>query len=69
MEEALRAVVPHLFATTGVPQLTADVDPRSAASLRLLERLGFQVTGRAAVAFFVYGEWADSVHLALPRPA
>ncbi len=66
-EEALRAIIPHLFAVTDVPQLTADVDPRNGASLRLLDRLGFQVTGRAANTFFVYGEWADSVYLACPR--
>lgn len=69
MEEALRAVIPHLFASTDVPRLTADVDPRNGASLRLLEKLGLQVTGRAARTFFVHGEWADSVYLALSRPA
>lgn len=68
MDEALRAVIPHLFAVTDVPQFTADVDPRNAALLRLLGRLGFQVTGYAARTFFVYEEWADSVYLALPRP-
>lgn len=68
MEEALRAIIPHLFAVTDVLQLTADVDPRNGASLRLLDRLGFQVTGRAERTFFVYEEWANSVYLALPRP-
>jgi RimJ/RimL family protein N-acetyltransferase len=67
MNEALRAVIPHLFATTDVPQLTADVDPRNVASLVLLEELGFEVTGRAERTFLTYGEWADSVYLACPR--
>lgn len=69
MEEALRAVIPYLFASTDVPQLTADVDPHNTASLRLLDRLGFRVTGSAARTVFTYGEWTDSVYLALPRPA
>lgn len=68
MDEALRAVITHLFATTDVPELTADVDPRNEASLQLLTKLGFQVTRRAARTFFVYGEWADSIYLALLRP-
>jgi ribosomal-protein-alanine N-acetyltransferase len=52
---------------TDVPQLTADLDPRNEASLRLLDKLGFQVTGQAERTFFTHGEWADSVYVACPR--
>ena len=67
MEEAIRAIIPHLFATTDVPQLTADADPRNDASLRLLAKVGFQETGRAERTFFTHGEWSGSVYLACPR--
>ncbi len=69
VSEAMRAIIPYLFATTDLPQLTADVDPGNAASLGLLHSLGFTETRRAARTFFIGGVWYDSVYLALPRPA
>ena len=50
-------------------RLTADVDPRNAASLRVLGKLGFVETGRAERTFLLGDEWCDSVYLALPRPS
>ena len=67
--EAMDAVIPHLFATHDIPALTADADPRNAASLRLLARLGFQETGRASGTFEINGELCDSIYFALPRSA
>ena len=67
--EALGAVIAHLFATHPLDRLTADVDPRNTASLRLLTRLGFAETGRAARTWRVGDEWCDSIYLALSRPA
>ena len=66
--EALSAVITHLFADRGLDHLTADVDPRNQASLRLLARLGFVETGRAERTWRVGEEWCDSVYLALDRP-
>jgi [ribosomal protein S5]-alanine N-acetyltransferase len=66
--EALSAAIPHIFASLPVAALTADVDPRNAASLRLLDRLGFCETGRAERTLKVGDEWVDSVYLELPRP-
>ncbi len=66
--EAMAAVIAHIFATQPVAALTADVDPRNAASLRLLERLGFVVSGRAQRTFLLGDEWCDSVYLRLDRP-
>ena len=45
--EALSAVVAHVFATRPIEAVTADVDPRNTASLKLLLRLGFVETHRA----------------------
>jgi RimJ/RimL family protein N-acetyltransferase len=67
--EAMAAVVGHVFATRDIERLTADVDPRNTASIRLLQKLGFVETGRAARTWQVGGEWCDSIYLALSRPA
>ena len=49
----------------GSEALTADVDPRNMASIRLLERHGFIETGRAARTWQVGDEWCDSVYFEL----
>lgn len=67
--EASRAFIDYAFEATEVDQLTADVDPRNSASLRVLGKLGFVETGRAERTFLLGDEWCDSVYLALPRPA
>jgi RimJ/RimL family protein N-acetyltransferase len=48
-----------------LPRLIADVDPRNAASIRLLERLGFCETHRATKTILVGERWCDSVYFAL----
>lgn len=65
--EALEAVIDHIFAATDLTDLTAEVDPRNAASLGLLGRLGFVETGRAEKTLLWGDEWCDSVYLALAR--
>ena len=66
--EALAAFVAYRFAA-GSDYLTADVDPRNAASLRLLERGGFHVTHRAARTWEIGGVWYDSIYLRRDREA
>ena len=66
--EACNAVIAHIFATYDLDAITADVDPRNEASLRLLARLGFVETGRASATFEIEGVISDSVYLALRRP-
>jgi ribosomal-protein-alanine N-acetyltransferase len=63
--EALEAVIARAFAVHGLPRIEADVDPRNAASLRLLARLGFRETHRQARTWLVGEEWCDSVYLVL----
>jgi [ribosomal protein S5]-alanine N-acetyltransferase len=65
---AMTAVIAHLFVATDVAELTADVDPRNLACLRLLARLGFVEAGRAERTLKWRDEWCDSVYLALQRP-
>lgn len=66
--EAMTAVIAHLFAAHDVTELVAEADPRNAASLKLLGRLGFVETGRAERTLKWRDEWCDSVYLALRRP-
>ena len=66
--EALAAAIPASFARLPMDRIVADVDPRNAASLRLLTGLGFRETGRQARTVQVAGEWFDSVYLELRRP-
>ena len=67
--EASAAFIDYAFGTTPIGELTADVDPRNIASLRVLAKLGFAETGRAERTFLLGDEWCDSIYLALPRPA
>lgn len=65
--EAAGAAIDHVFRTRDVDVLTADVDPENAASIRLLERLGFLRTGFAERTWNVGGEWKDSLYYSLSR--
>ena len=57
----------RFFSTTDHAQATADVDPENAASIRVVQRLGFVQTGFAERTWNVGGEWKDSVYFALSR--
>ncbi|MDP2259568.1 MAG: GNAT family N-acetyltransferase [Caulobacter sp.] len=66
--EALEAVIRVGFEIGGIEEIVADVDPRNAASLGLLERLGFVRTGFARETWEIGGVLLDSVYLTLKRP-
>lgn len=66
--EAMAAVIAHIFATHDLDRLVAEADPRNAASLGLLAKLGFVETHRAERTMQWRDEWCDSVYLALRRP-
>ncbi|MGI8909111.1 MAG: GNAT family N-acetyltransferase [Rubrobacteraceae bacterium] len=57
--EACRRVLSFLFADYSVTGVTAEVDTRNAASIRLLERLGFERIGFQAGADFFKGASSD----------
>lgn len=67
--EASVAFIDYVFRATKAAELLADVDPRNAASLKVLGKLGFAVTGTAEKTFLLGDEWCDSVYLALKRPS
>jgi RimJ/RimL family protein N-acetyltransferase len=59
--EALPVLVRFAFETLGLHRLTANADPRNTASLRALERLGFQREGYLRQHYLVNGEAQDGV--------
>jgi len=68
MHEALTAVVAYAFNTLHFHRIEADVDPRNAASIRALERLGFQREGYLRERWYVGGETQDALFYGLLRP-
>ena len=65
--EAMVAVITHIFTHRDLPHLTADADPRNAASLGLLAKLGFVETHRIEKNLLWGDEWCDSVYFSLSR--
>lgn len=68
MQETLRAVLTYAFETLNFHRIEADVDPRNAASINVLERLGFQREGYLRERWHVNGEIQDAFFYGLIRP-
>lgn len=60
MKEALDAFIVFAFERVGLKRLEAQLDPRNAASAKLLERAGFVKEGHQRRNFFAKGELADT---------
>lgn len=67
MNEALQGLVQYAFEVMDLRRLEADVDPRNAASIRTLERLGFQREGFLRERWHVNGEIQDALFYGLLR--
>lgn len=65
MQEALNALVGFAFGQLALRRIEADVDPRNAASLKSLERLGFRQEGLLRERWNVAGEIQDTVYFGL----
>lgn len=65
MTETLGVLLSFAFDTLELHRLEADVDPRNARSLRVLERLGFRREGLLRQRYQVNGEIQDAVFLGL----
>jgi ribosomal-protein-alanine N-acetyltransferase len=68
MREALQATLDYAFGVLDLHRIEADVDPRNAASIRTLERLGFQREGFLRERWQVNGEIQDALFYGLLRP-
>jgi ribosomal-protein-alanine N-acetyltransferase len=67
MHEALQALLSHAFDVLKLRRLEADVDPRNAASIHTLERLGFQREGFLRERWNVNGDLQDAFFYGLLR--
>ncbi|WP_275835690.1 GNAT family N-acetyltransferase [Roseisolibacter sp. H3M3-2] len=67
--ETLGALVAFAFGPLGLHRLEADVDPRNARSVRVLERAGFAREGLRRARWRHDGEWQDSAMYGLLAPA
>jgi RimJ/RimL family protein N-acetyltransferase len=67
MSEALTALLEYAFSALDLNRIEADVDPRNAPSVRVIERLGFQREGFFRERWLVGGETQDSLMLGLLR--
>ena len=63
--EAVTAALAFGFTTLGLHRVEADVDPRNAASIRVLEKLGFAREGLMRERWIVGEERCDSLFLGL----
>lgn len=68
MQETLNAVFNYAFDELNFHRLEADVDPRNTASIRILERLGFQREGYLRERWQVNGEIQDAIFFGLLKP-
>lgn len=59
--EALTALLAHAFSVMKLHRLEADIDPRNARSIRLVERLGFKLEGHLRERYFVGDDIQDSL--------
>ena len=65
MREALSALLDFAFGPMKLRRLEADVDPRNASSLRILQKLGFSREGLLRERWNVDGEIQDTAFLGL----
>ena len=63
--EALGAMIDYLFLTLKKHRITASIDPRNTASIRMVERLGFKKEAHFRESLFIRGEWVDDVIYAI----
>lgn len=65
MTAAVRAIVPFVFESLELHRLEAACLPTNTASMRLLDRIGFEREGLARRYLRINGEWRDHVLYAL----
>ena len=65
MTAAVRALAPFVFQTLRLRRIEAACLPTNTASIRLLERVGFQREGYARSYLCIDGEWRDHLLYAL----
>jgi ribosomal-protein-alanine N-acetyltransferase len=65
MTEALRRVAEFAFADIGLHRLEANIMPRNGASLRIMQKLGFECEGISSRYLMIDGVWEDHARYVL----
>lgn len=65
MTEAVEAVVDHAFHELHLHRIEANIMPRNQASLRVVQKLGFQNEGISSKYLKINGKWEDHIHMVL----
>jgi ribosomal-protein-alanine N-acetyltransferase len=68
VQEAMQAIIPHIWDVTDVAEVSADADPRNKASCHLLKSLGFTHSHSAKDTYCINDVWSDSDYFVLKRP-
>ena len=63
--EAARTLLDFGFGTLGLHRVSAEVDPRNAPSIRVVERLGMRKEAHHLETWWLQGEWVDTVVFAI----
>ena len=66
--EAAGALLGYLFGARAKHRVSARCDPRNAASMAVLERLGMRREGHLVESTWAKGEWTDDVLFAILAP-
>jgi [ribosomal protein S5]-alanine N-acetyltransferase len=66
-KEALQLILNHLFSDKDFQVIVADCDPRNAASIGVLKKMGFEQYDFKEKSFEINGEWVDSMYLSLDK--
>jgi ribosomal-protein-alanine N-acetyltransferase len=65
MPTAVALVTDHCFGVVGLHRLEVNIRPENAASLRVVEKLGFREEGTRAAFLHIAGAWRDHSSFAL----
>jgi ribosomal-protein-alanine N-acetyltransferase len=63
--EAAQAVIRYAFGVLNLHRLETSYQPHNERSARVLQKLGFEIEGRARKQLFLNGDWRDGILVAL----
>lgn len=66
--EAVRLVVDYAFQALQLHRIEAGVMPHNSASIKVLEKTGFECEGLSKKNVFINGKWEDHLHFAMIKP-
>ncbi|KRF32127.1 GNAT family N-acetyltransferase [Paenibacillus sp. Soil787] len=69
MTEGLKAIIGYAFDEMNLHRIEANIMPRNAASLKVVEKLDFYEEGLALKYLQIHGVWEDHIHMVLRNTA